>query len=421
MVLDSIRSQGKLDAALEARILAADSKARLEDIYLPYKPKRRTKAMIARENGLEPLADALLADPTLDPTATAAGYVDRERARRRRGARGRPRDPRRALLRRRRPHRRPARAHVEPRAARLHRPRGQGDRRAPSSPTTSSSPSRSPSCPRTGSSRCSAGRRRRSSTSPSTRATVRTPTSRSPTTSAPSPPRSASATRDAPRTSGWPRSVRWTWRTRILLGLQADLRVRLRTVAEEAAIAVFAANLRDLLLAAPAGTRATMGLDPGLRTGVKVAVVDATGKVVATDTIYPHEPRRDWNGALATLTRLAGRARRRPDRDRQRHGLARDGQAGRRAGRGQPRAEDDEGDGQRGRGVGVLGVGLRVGRAARPRRLAARRRVDRAPPAGPARRARQDRPEVDRRGPVPARPARVVAVALAGRRGRGRA
>ena len=75
VVLDSIRSQGKLDDALEARILAADSKARLEDIYLPYKPKRRTKAMIARENGLEPLADALLADPTLDPTATAAGYV----------------------------------------------------------------------------------------------------------------------------------------------------------------------------------------------------------------------------------------------------------------------------------------------------------------------------------------------------------
>ncbi len=99
--------------------------------------------------------------------------------------------------------------------------------------------------------------------------------------------------------------VRWTWRTRILLGLQVDLRMRLRTVAEEAAIAVFAANLRDLLLAAPAGTRSTMGLDPGLRTGVKVAVVDATGKVVATDTIYPHEPRRDWNGALATLTRLA--------------------------------------------------------------------------------------------------------------------
>jgi uncharacterized protein len=99
--------------------------------------------------------------------------------------------------------------------------------------------------------------------------------------------------------------VRWAWRTRILVSLQLDLRLRLRTVAEDAAIAVFAANLRDLLLAAPAGTRTTMGLDPGLRTGVKVAVVDGTGKVVATDTIYPHEPRRDWAGALTTLTRLA--------------------------------------------------------------------------------------------------------------------
>ena len=96
--------------------------------------------------------------------------------------------------------------------------------------------------------------------------------------------------------------MRWAWRTRILLHLGIDIRVRLRTVAEEGAIGVFAANLRDLLLAAPAGSRATMGLDPGLRTGVKVAVVDATGKVVATDTIYPHEPRRAWDAALASLT-----------------------------------------------------------------------------------------------------------------------
>ncbi len=99
--------------------------------------------------------------------------------------------------------------------------------------------------------------------------------------------------------------MRWAWRTRILLHLAVDIRVRLRTVAEEGAIGVFAGNLRDLLLAAPAGSRATMGLDPGLRTGVKVAVVDATGKVVATDTVYPHEPRRAWAAALATLTRLA--------------------------------------------------------------------------------------------------------------------
>ena len=116
---------------------------------------------------------------------------------------------------------------------------------------------------------------------------------------------SASPTRAAPADRWLADTVRWAWRTRILLHLGIDIRVRLRTVAEEGAIGVFATNLRDLLLAAPAGSRATMGLDPGLRTGVKVAVVDATGKVVATDTIYPHEPRRAWDASLATLTRLA--------------------------------------------------------------------------------------------------------------------
>ncbi len=127
--------------------------------------------------------------------------------------------------------------------------------------------------------------------------------------------------------------VRWAWRTRILLHLGIDIRVRLRTVAEEGAIGVFATNLRDLLLAAPAGSRTTMGLDPGLRTGVKVAVVDATGKVVATDTIYPHEPRRAWDAALATLTEAGRGARRRAGRDRQRHRVPGDRQAGPRAGR----------------------------------------------------------------------------------------
>jgi uncharacterized protein len=100
-------------------------------------------------------------------------------------------------------------------------------------------------------------------------------------------------------------TVRWAWRTRILVHLGIDLRTRLRQVAEDEAVRVFAANLRDLLLAAPAGTRTTMGLDPGLRTGVKVAVVDDTGKVVATDTIYPHAPARRWDESLATLHRLA--------------------------------------------------------------------------------------------------------------------
>ncbi|HEV7861308.1 MAG TPA: helix-hairpin-helix domain-containing protein, partial [Acidimicrobiia bacterium] len=100
-------------------------------------------------------------------------------------------------------------------------------------------------------------------------------------------------------------TVRWAWKTRVSVHLGIDVRARLRQVAEDEAVRVFATNLRDLLLAAPAGTRATMGLDPGLRTGVKVAVVDDTGKVVATDTIYPHEPRRQWSESIAALERLA--------------------------------------------------------------------------------------------------------------------
>ncbi len=99
-------------------------------------------------------------------------------------------------------------------------------------------------------------------------------------------------------------AVRWAWRTKLRLSIELDLRARLWDAAETEGVRVFAGNLRDLLLAAPAGARPTLGLDPGYRTGVKVAVVDATGKVVATDTIYPHEPRRDWTGSLMTLARL---------------------------------------------------------------------------------------------------------------------
>jgi len=100
-------------------------------------------------------------------------------------------------------------------------------------------------------------------------------------------------------------TARWAWRTKIQVHLNIDLRMRLWTAAEQEAVRVFASNLRDLLLAAPAGARVTMGLDPGFRSGVKVAVVDTTGKVVATTTIYPHEPARRWDEALATLGKLA--------------------------------------------------------------------------------------------------------------------
>jgi protein Tex len=304
VVLDSIRSQGKLDAALETRILAADSKARLEDIYLPFKPKRRTKAMIARENGLEPLADALLGDPTLDPTATAADYVTEnvpDAAAALEGARAilverfsedadligglRERMWNRGRL------VSTVREGKETEGAKF------ADYFDFSEPFTKLPSHRI----------LAAFRGEKEEILDVTLDPGDGSDSDDPVTDYERTIAVAAGIRDEGRAADkWlTQVVRWTWRTRILLGLQVDLRVRLRTVAEEAAIAVFAANLRDLLLAAPAGTRATMGLDPGLRTGVKVAVVDATGKVVATDTIYPHEPRRDWNGALATLTRLA--------------------------------------------------------------------------------------------------------------------
>ncbi len=303
-VLTEIRGQGKLDGALEARILAADSKARLEDIYLPYKPKRRTKAMIARENGLEPLAGALLADPSLDPAATAQGYLS---------------------------------ANVADTAAALEGARSiLVERFAEDADLVGGLRERMWTRGRLVS-KVRAGKETAGAkfadyfdfaeaftTLPSHRILAVLRGEKEEVLDITLEPGAEPAERGVPtdyeRTiaasfgiaergraaDSWLADVvTWAWRTRILLRLGVDLRIRLRTAAEETAIGVFATNLRDLLLAAPAGTRATMGLDPGLRTGVKVAVVDGTGKVVTTDTIYPHEPRRDWKGALATLTRLA--------------------------------------------------------------------------------------------------------------------
>ena len=299
-VLESVRTQGKLTPELEASIRAAESKARLEDVYLPYKPKRRTKAMIARENGLEPLADALLTDPTLDPATTAVAYVGENVADAAAALEGA-----RAIL-------------IERFAEDADLVGGLRERMWQRG--------RLVATVRAG--KETAGAKfadyfafsEAFTTLPSHRilAVFRgeaeeildvtlDPGDDDEVTGYERTVAAAAGVRDAGRPADrWlAQVVRWTWRTRILLGLQSDLRVRLRAVAEDAAIAVFAANLRDLLLAAPAGTRTTMGLDPGLRTGVKVAVVDATGKVVATDTVYPHEPRRDWSGALAALGRLA--------------------------------------------------------------------------------------------------------------------
>ncbi len=314
-VLESIRAQGKLDEALQAQIMAADSKARLEDIYLPYKPKRRTKAQIAREAGLEPLADQLLAHPGTDPQQAAAGYVDE--------ASGVP-DVAAALD--------GARAILSERFAEDADLIGVLRERMWSR-------GRLVSRVRDGQQEAGA---KFADYFDFAEPLTRLPSHRilamlrgekeeildlevDPAEAATDKPGGLSgyeeliaahagiADRGRPGDRWLAETVHWAWRTRFLVRLSVDLRTRLWQNAEQDAVGVFAANLRDLLLAAPAGARATMGLDPGFRTGVKVAVVDPTGKAVATGTIYPHELKRSgppkpgagWDKSLATLARLA--------------------------------------------------------------------------------------------------------------------
>jgi uncharacterized protein len=307
-VLESVRAQGKLDAELEARIRGAESKARLEDVYLPYKPKRRTKAGIAREAGLEPLADGLLGDPGVEPLAAAAAFVDAERG-------------------------------VESADAALTGARAiLTERFGEDADLVGELRERLWNRGRLAS-RVREGKEEQGAkfsdyfdcaeplaTLPSHRVLAMfrgekeeildvTLEPEEPEEPGPSGYERSVARRFGIADRGRPgdpwllETVRWAWRTRLLVHLSIDLRTRLRTTAEDAAVAVFAGNLRDLLLAAPAGTRVTMGLDPGLRTGVKVAVVDATGKVAATDTVYPHAPQRQWDQALARLGALAAEHR----------------------------------------------------------------------------------------------------------------
>ncbi|OLM14894.1 Tex family protein [Pseudonocardia sp. Ae505_Ps2] len=305
VVLDSIRSQGKLDEALEATILAAESKARLEDIYLPYKPKRRTKAMIAREQGLEPLADALLADPTLDPHETASGYVTDEVA-----DAGAALEGARSILVERIGENADLVGGLRERMwshGRLVTTVREGKENDPAAAKFSDYFAFAEKFTTLPSHRILAAFRGESEEA------LDVTLDAGVADDEPNPYEALIAAEYGIADRGRPGDawllgvVRWAWRTRLLTALGIDIRVRLRTAAEEGAIGVFAANLRDLLLAAPAGTRATLGLDPGLRTGVKVAVVDATGKVVDTAVIYPHEPRKDRAGALKTLAALCAK------------------------------------------------------------------------------------------------------------------
>ncbi len=306
-VLESVRGQGKLTEELEARIRAAESKARLEDVYLPYKPKRRTKAQIAREAGLEPLAEGLLADPSVAPLAAATAFVDADRgvpdqAAALEGARailterfGEDADLIGELRERMWTH---GRAAARVREGKEEAGAKFSDYFDFAEPLTDL-PSH----------RILALFRGEKEEILDLALEPDAPGEAAP--EGPSAYERAIAARFGVEDRGRPadawlaETVRWAWRTRILVHLGIDLRLRLRTTAEDQAVDVFAANLRDLLLAAPAGTRATLGLDPGLRTGVKVAVVDATGKVAATTTVYPHAPQRKWNEALAVLAELA--------------------------------------------------------------------------------------------------------------------
>ena len=302
-VLASIDEQGKLSDELRNDILGADTKSRLEDLYLPYKPKRRTRAQIAREAGLEPLADGLLADPGLDPQVFAAGFVDADKG---------VADTKAALE--------GARAILMERwgedAALVGELRAwlgeHGVIRA-----------------RVAEGKEEQGAKYRDyfehaealAKIPSHRLLALFRARREDILFLELDPGSDAeaghvyaegrvAFKAGIRDAGRP-GDRWlldacrlTWRAKLHMHLLLDLFNQAREKAEAEAIAVFGDNLKDLLLAAPAGPKTVLGLDPGIRTGCKIAVVDATGKLVATDTIYPHEPRRQWDQSLQTIKQL---------------------------------------------------------------------------------------------------------------------
>jgi uncharacterized protein len=306
-VLKSIDEQGKLTPELRAAVETVPTKQELEDLYLPYKPKRRTKGMIAREAGLEPLADKLFADPSLDPQMAAADFINADAG----FADGAAvLDGVRDIL-----SERWAEDAALVRKLRewlweegLFRSKLQ-DGKDENHPDVAKfrdyfdydEPIR---------------------TVPSHRAlavfrgrTQEVLDAKLVLDEAAVPGQPSLAEGRIAIHLGWShakrasddlirKSVAWTWKVKLSLSLERDLFSRLREEAERVAIKVFAENLRDLLLAAPAGKRVVMGLDPGIRTGVKVAVVSDTGKVLDTSTVYPHEPRKDWEGAIHTLGRL---------------------------------------------------------------------------------------------------------------------
>src|SRR5690554_477218 len=308
-ILESIHSQGKLTPQLQVEIEAADAKQRLEDLYAPYKPKRRTRAQIAREAGLEPLADAILAQPGCDPAELAEGYLNPEAKITDAKA---ALDGARDILAERYAEDADLIADVRDylwRTGLLYSTVVDGKQEEGAnfrdwfefSERLRTLPSH----------RVLALLRGRQQGALDLRIGLE------PELEAQTPHPCIDRIADhlgldagfdaqAPARERWLGDVcRWTWRVKLLTAFETEFIGRLRESAEEEAIRVFAANLKDLMLAAPAGPKPVLGLDPGIRTGVKVCAIDATGKLLDTATIYPFEPRRDREGILRTLAALA--------------------------------------------------------------------------------------------------------------------
>ena len=308
-ILEAIAAQGALTPELQAAVVGADTKSRLEDIYLPFKTKRRTKAQIAREAGLEPLADALLKRPELDPEREAAKYLNADHSI---GDSAAALAGARSILVERVAQDADLAATLRERlwtqgrmVSRVKKGKDAEGQKFKDYFEFSQQPSGMPSH------RVLALLRGEKDGVLELDLAEAEPNDDAALTAARGRYEAAVARflgvadRGRPADAWLLQTAQTAWRSRVLARLTADLRSRMFAAAEDEAVRVFAANLRDVLLAAPAGNRATLGLDPGLRTGVKVAVVDGTGKVVATDTVYPHAPARKWDEALRTLVGLA--------------------------------------------------------------------------------------------------------------------
>lgn len=310
-IIQSIEEQGKLTPELKVEVMEAETKQRLEDLYLPYKQKRRTKAQIAREAGIEPLALALLEDPALAPEAEAekylnadAGFADAKAVL----------DGARQILMEKFAEdaellgklREYLTEHGVVKSAVIEGKENEGakfrDWFAFSEPVTTM-PSH----------RALALLRGRNEGVLNVSLVLDSELDETQVKPGQNPCEQRIAARFGIRDQGRPAdkwltdTVRWTWKVKVYTHLELELMNDLRERAEDEAIRVFARNLKDLLLAAPAGPRATMGIDPGIRTGCKIAVVDATGKLLDTATIYPHEPRCDWDGSMNTIARMAAK------------------------------------------------------------------------------------------------------------------